>query len=79
MPWRLVSKMSDANQRLNATLPAPVAALTSEVRGVVDEIGARVQLCLTAGPNAGQAEIESFTSHLHAATKPDYNRLLIVY
>jgi hypothetical protein len=31
--------------------------LTSEVRGVVDEIGARVQHCLTAGPNAGLAEI----------------------
>ena len=70
--------MSDANQRLNATLPTHVAALTSEVRDVVDEIGAASSVCLNAGPNAGQAEIESFTAQLRAATKPDYNRLLIV-
>lgn len=61
-------QMSDANQRLNATLPTPVAALTSEVRGVVDEIGAASSVCLNAGPNAGQAEIDSFTSHVNAAT-----------
>jgi hypothetical protein len=67
VPRRLVSKMSDANQRLNATLPTHVAALTSEIPGVVDEIGGRVQLCLTSGPNAGKAEIESFTAQLHAA------------
>ena len=60
-------QMSDANQRLNATLPTPVRALTSEVRGVVDEIGAASSVCLNAGPNAGQAEIDSFTSHLNAA------------
>jgi len=61
-------QMSDANQRLNATLPTPVRALTSEVRGAVDEFGAASSVCLTAGPNAGQAEIDSFTSHLSAAT-----------
>jgi hypothetical protein len=74
LPRRLVSKMSDANQRLNATLPTHVAALTSGVPGVVDQIGGRIQLCLTSGPNAGQAEIESFTAQLHAArslTKTD--------
>jgi hypothetical protein len=60
-------QMSDANQRLNATLPTPVRALTSEVRGVVDEIGAASSVCLNAGPNAGQAEIDSFTSHVKAA------------
>jgi hypothetical protein len=60
-------QMSDANQRLNATLPTPVAALTSEVRGAVDEIGAASSVCLNAGPNAGQAEIDSFTSHVNAA------------
>ena len=60
-------QMSDANQRLNATLPTPVPALTSEVRGAVDEIGAASSVCLNAGPNAGQAEIDSFTSHLNAA------------
>jgi hypothetical protein len=60
-------QMSDANQRLKATLPTPVAALTSEVRDVVDEIGAASSVCLNAGPNAGQAEIDSFTSHLNAA------------
>ena len=60
-------QMSDANQRLNATLPTPVPALTSEVRGAVDEIGAASSVCLNAGPNAGQAEIDSFTSHVNAA------------
>jgi hypothetical protein len=60
-------QMSDANQRLNATLPTPVRALTSEVRDVVDEIGAASSVCLNAGPNAGQAEIDSFTSHVNAA------------
>jgi hypothetical protein len=60
-------QMSDANKRLNATLPSPVPALTSEVRGAVDEIGAASSVCLKAGPNAGQAEIDSFTSHLNAA------------
>ena len=48
-------QMNDANQRLNATLPTPVAGLTFEVRAVVDEIGAASSICLTAGPNAGQA------------------------
>jgi hypothetical protein len=60
-------QMSDANQRLNATLPTPVRALTSEVQGAVDEIGAASSVCLNAGPNAGQAEIDSFTSHVSAA------------
>jgi hypothetical protein len=60
-------QMSDANQRLNATLPTPVPALTSEVRDVVDEIGAASSVCLNAGPNAGQDDIDSFTSHLNAA------------
>jgi hypothetical protein len=60
-------RMSNANQRLNATLPTPVRALTSEVQGVVDEIGAASSVCLNAGPNAGQADIDSFTSHLNAA------------
>ncbi len=60
-------QMSDANQRLNATLPTPVSALTSEVKDIVDEIGAASSVCLNAGPNAGQADIDSFTSHLNAA------------
>jgi hypothetical protein len=60
-------QMSDANQRLKATLPTPVRALTSEVQGVVDEIGGASSVCLNAGPNAGQANIDSFTSHLNAA------------
>jgi hypothetical protein len=30
-------------------------------------IGAASSVCLNAGPNAGQAEIDSFTSHLNAA------------
>jgi hypothetical protein len=60
-------QMSDANQRLKAMLPTPVPALTTEVRGIVDEIGAASSVCLNAGPNAGQAEIDSFTSHVNAA------------
>jgi hypothetical protein len=60
-------QMSDAIKRLNATLPTPVPALTSEVRDVVDEIGAASSVCLKAGPDAGQAEIDSFTSHVNAA------------
>jgi hypothetical protein len=60
-------QMSNANQRLDAMLPSPVNALTSEVRGIVDEIGAASSVCLAAGPNAGQAEIDSFTSHVNAA------------
>jgi hypothetical protein len=60
-------QMSDANQRLNAMLPTPVRALTSEVRGAVDEIGAASSVCLNAGPNAGRADIDSFTSHVNAA------------
>ena len=59
--------MSDANQRLDAMLPSPVGALTSEVQAIVDEIGAATSICLNAGPNAGQAEIDSFTSHVNAA------------
>ena len=42
-------------------------ALTSAVEGAVDEIGAASSVCLNAGPNAGQAEIDSFTSHVNAA------------
>ena len=38
-------QMSDANQRLKAMLPSPVPAVTSEVRGVVDEVGAASSLC----------------------------------
>src|SRR5690242_4860902 len=60
-------QMSDANKRLNATLPTPVQALTAEVRDVVAEIGAASSVCLKAGPDAGQAEIDAFTSHLNAA------------
>lgn len=60
-------QMSDANQRLNATLPTPVSALTSEVRGIVDEIGAASSVCLNAGSTAEQAEIDSFSSHVNAA------------
>ena len=60
-------QMSDANQRLNAMLPSPVPALTSEVRGVVDEIGAAYSVCLAAGPNAGQQNIGLFKLHLNAA------------
>jgi hypothetical protein len=60
-------QMSNANQRLDAMLPSPVKALTSEVRGIVDEIGAASSVCLNAGPNAGQAEIDSFMSHVNAA------------
>jgi hypothetical protein len=60
-------QMSDANQRLNATLPAPLPALTSEVQGIVDEIDAASSVCLSAGPSAEQAEIQSFTSHLNVA------------
>jgi hypothetical protein len=52
-------QMSDANQRLNATLPTPVPALTSTVREVVDEIGAASSVCLNAGPNAGQVDVDS--------------------
>jgi hypothetical protein len=66
-------QMSDANKRLNATLPSPVPALTSEVRDMVDEIAAASSVCLNAGPDAGQAEIELFTSHLNAAMA-HYNR-----
>jgi hypothetical protein len=61
-------QMSDANQRVKATLPTPVPALTSEVRGAVDDIGAASSVCLTAGPNTGQAEIDLFTSHVNAAS-----------
>jgi hypothetical protein len=60
-------QMSDANQRLNAMLPTPVRALTAEVQGIVDEIDAASDICLNAGPNAGQAEVASFTSHVNAA------------
>jgi hypothetical protein len=60
-------QMTVANQRLNATLPTPVPALTSEVRDVVDEIGAASSVCLNAGPNAGQDDIDSFRSHVNAA------------
>jgi hypothetical protein len=60
-------QMSDANQRLNATLPSPLPALTSEVRGVVDEIGAASRVCFAAGPNAGQQNIGLFRLHLNAA------------
>ncbi len=60
-------QMSDANQRLDAMLPTPVPALTSEVRAVVDEIGAASSVCLNAGSTAEQAELDSFTSHVNAA------------
>jgi hypothetical protein len=80
------AKAASANERCKPTAERKAADSRcgadfrlSEVQGVVDKIGAHVQLCLAAGPNALQAEIESFTSQLHAATRPDYNRLLIVY
>ena len=60
-------QMSNANGRLNAMLPTPVRALTSEVQAVVDEIGAAASLCLNAGPNPGQAEIDAFTAHVNSA------------
>jgi hypothetical protein len=60
-------QMSSANQRLGAMLPSPVKALTSEVQAIVDEIGAASTVCLNAGPDAGQAEIDSFTAHVNSA------------
>jgi hypothetical protein len=60
-------QMSDANQRLKATLPSPVPALTSEVRDFVDEIGAASSVCLNASPNPGQQNIGLFIVHLKAA------------
>jgi len=66
-------RMSDANSRLSAALPTPVRALTSEVEAVVDEIGAAASLCLNAGPNPGQGEINAFTSHVNSALA-HYNR-----
>jgi hypothetical protein len=60
-------QMGNANQRLSARLPAPVSALTSEVQAIVDEIGAAYSVCSKAGPNAGQAEIDAFRSHVGAA------------
>jgi hypothetical protein len=58
-------QMRDANQRLNATLPSPVPALTSELQGVVDEIGAASRVCLAA--NAGRPNIGLFKLHVNAA------------
>jgi hypothetical protein len=69
----ICQQMSDANQRLDAMLPSPVRALTAEVQGIVDEIDAASSICLNAGPDAGQAEIDSFTSHVNAAWT-HYNR-----
>jgi hypothetical protein len=60
-------QMSDANQRLNAMLPSPDPALTSEVRAFVDEIGAASRVCWAAGPNPGQQNIGLFKLHLNAA------------
>jgi hypothetical protein len=68
-------QMSDANQRLNAMLPSPVPAVTSEVRGVVDEVGAASSLCLAAGPQAGQQNIGLFKLYLNAALA-HYNRAM---
>ena len=68
-------QMSDANQRLNAALPSPVQALTNEVKDIVAEIGAAASLCLNAGPNPGQAEIDAFKSHVNAAMA-HYSRAL---
>ena len=65
--------MSTANKRLDALLPSPVRAVTAEVQGIVDEIDAAASICLNAGPNTGQAEIDSFSSHLNAAWA-HYNR-----
>jgi hypothetical protein len=69
----LCQQMSTANKRLDALLPSPVRAVTAEVQGIVDEIDAAASICLNAGPNTGQAEIDSFTSHLNAAWA-HYNR-----
>jgi hypothetical protein len=60
-------RMSSANGRLSAMLPTPVRALTNEVQAVVDEIGAAASLCLNAGPNPGQGEIDAFTAHVNSA------------
>jgi hypothetical protein len=60
-------RMSNANQRLEAMLPSPVRALTSEVQAIVDEIGAAASICLNAGADAGQAEIDAFTAHVNSA------------
>jgi len=69
----LCQQMSSANQRLKAMLPAPVQAVTAEVHGIVDEIEAASRICLNAGPDTGQAQIDAFTSHLNAAWA-HYNR-----
>jgi hypothetical protein len=68
-------RMSSANQRLSSMLPTPVKALTSEVQAVVDEIGSAASICLNAGPDAGQGEIDAFTSHVNSALA-HYNRAL---
>jgi hypothetical protein len=68
-------RMSSANQRLNGMLPTPVRALTAEVEAVVDDIGAAASICLKAGPDAGQGEIDAFTSHVNSALT-HYNRAL---
>ncbi len=70
-------QMNNANQRLDAALPTPVRALTSEVQAVVDEIGAAYSVCSNAGPNAGQAEVDSFTSHVNAA-QAHYDRAQVI-
>jgi hypothetical protein len=69
----LCQQMSTANQRLKALLPTPVRALTAEVQGIVDEVDAAAKICLNAGPDTGQAEINSFSAHLNAAWA-HYNR-----
>ena len=55
------------NDAVRSTLPTPARALTSEVQAIVDEIGAAASLCLNAGPNPGQGEIDAFTSHVNSA------------
>jgi hypothetical protein len=70
-------QMSDANQRLKAMLPSPVPAVTSEVRGVVDEVDAASSLCLAAGPQAGQQNFGLFKLYLNAALAHYYRAMQI--
>jgi hypothetical protein len=69
----LCQQMSSANQRLKALLPTPVRALTAEVQKIVDEVNAAASICLKAGPDTGQAQIDAFRSHLDSAWA-HYNR-----
>jgi hypothetical protein len=59
--------LSGASQRLGATLPSPISALTSEIQGAVDLLNTASNSCTAFGPATSGDDLSAFTSDINQA------------